>query len=277
MRLPEIESTREIFVPTDPIERVIGQKTAVEKVKLAIIQRRHLLLVGPPGIGKSMLAQALALHLRKPKFQVSILPNPTNSHKPVVEVLTREELERERNTISTGFGQMLTPKDVPSFVAERLGFRCTLCGELSDYKERICPKCGANKYSRIMPEGRQSPFTDIITDVFDVQGGTPEPEIQTTHIRKDGVEELVIYQRLENQRIRILNQDAIVEMQKLRDKRIKNVIVPVDRSTFVHATGASETELLGDVRHDPYGSHPEIGTPAYLRVVPGAIHEAHEG
>ena len=43
------------------------------------------------------------------------------------------------------------------------------------------------------------------------------------------------------------------------------------------ATGASETELLGDVRHDPYGGHDKIGVPAYQRVIPGAIHEAHEG
>ena len=43
------------------------------------------------------------------------------------------------------------------------------------------------------------------------------------------------------------------------------------------ATGASETELLGDVRHDPYGGHDKIGVPAYQRVIPGSIHEAHEG
>jgi len=55
------------------------------------------------------------------------------------------------------------------------------------------------------------------------------------------------------------------------------VIVPINRLPFVQATGASETELLGDVRHDPFGGHPEIGTPAYMRVIPGAVHEAHEG
>lgn len=43
------------------------------------------------------------------------------------------------------------------------------------------------------------------------------------------------------------------------------------------ATGASETELLGDVRHDPYGGHPQLGTLPYERVVAGAVHEAHEG
>jgi ATP-dependent Lon protease len=53
--------------------------------------------------------------------------------------------------------------------------------------------------------------------------------------------------------------------------------VPLDRNTFVMATGASETELLGDVRHDPYGGHPQLGSPPYERVIPGAVHEANEG
>jgi ATP-dependent Lon protease len=53
--------------------------------------------------------------------------------------------------------------------------------------------------------------------------------------------------------------------------------VPLDRNPFVLATGASETELLGDVRHDPYGGHAQLGSQPYERVVPGAVHEAHEG
>jgi ATP-dependent Lon protease len=57
----------------------------------------------------------------------------------------------------------------------------------------------------------------------------------------------------------------------------RKVIIPIDRNTFVQATGASETELLGDVKHDPYGGHPEIGVKPYKRVIPGAVHEAHEG
>src|SRR4029077_2335375 len=32
-----------------------------------------------------------------------------------------------------------------------------------------------------------------------------------------------------------------------------------------------------DVRHDPYGGHPQLGTLPYERTIPGAIHEAHEG
>ncbi|MCI4361239.1 MAG: AAA family ATPase, partial [Thermoplasmata archaeon] len=57
----------------------------------------------------------------------------------------------------------------------------------------------------------------------------------------------------------------------------RKVLVKLDRNSFVMATGASETELLGDVRHDPYGGHPQLGTLPYERTIAGAIHEAHEG
>ncbi len=63
----------------------------------------------------------------------------------------------------------------------------------------------------------------------------------------------------------------------MEKKSPSKVIVPIDRNPFVLATGASETELLGDVRHDPYGGHPQLGTLPYERVVAGAVHMAHEG
>ena len=55
------------------------------------------------------------------------------------------------------------------------------------------------------------------------------------------------------------------------------VLVPIRRSLFIQASGASTTELLGDCLHDPYGGHHKLGTPPYKRVVAGAIHEAHQG
>ena len=65
--LRSIDSTADIEIPTDPLMRVIGQDEAVTLARIAAKQRRHLLLVGPPGTGKSMIAQALSLHLSAPK------------------------------------------------------------------------------------------------------------------------------------------------------------------------------------------------------------------
>jgi ATP-dependent Lon protease len=75
----------------------------------------------------------------------------------------------------------------------------------------------------------------------------------------------------------MLRQEEIKKIEEMNKKSKRKVIVPLKRSTFVQASGGSETELLGDIRHDPYGGHANLGTPSYLRVVPGAVHEAHEG
>jgi ATP-dependent Lon protease len=277
MLLDDVESTADVVVPRDPIDRIIGQETAVEKVRLAVRQRRNLLLVGPPGVGKSMLAQALAYHLPLPEHQISVVHNPKNPSKPLVEVGSRGEVETRRMMEGLVHGRLVSPIEVPSFVAERLGFRCSSCGALSEAEYLSCPQCGASKYNRLVRSRKQNPLTNMLTDVFEVGPVKPETEVHTSKIGQDGVEETIVYQRMQDGRVRILDQKALEEIKRSNDKQMRNVIVPLERKNFVHMSGASETELLGDVRHDPYGMHPEIGTPAYLRVIPGAIHEAHEG
>jgi len=274
MYLDEIETTKDIEIPKRPIDRIIGQDKAVEKVKSAIKQRRHLLLVGPPGIGKSMLAQAMAMELPKPNEEIRVRHNPSNPERPILEVVSREAIEKEKKGMIEG--NIVSPLEVPTFVAEQLGFRCSSCGEISKSSEKICPKCGSNKYCRKVWNRRTSPFGDIITEVFEMDIEKPEKEVQTTQVGRDGEEITIIYRRIGDDRVCVLDQGA-VDRERVNEKKQYKVLVPIDRVPFVHATGASETELLGDVRHDPYGSHPEIGTPDYSRVIPGAIHEAHEG
>jgi len=50
--LEDIESTADVTIPADPLARVIGQDEAVNLARVAASQRRHFLLVGPPGTGK---------------------------------------------------------------------------------------------------------------------------------------------------------------------------------------------------------------------------------
>ncbi|MFH1788728.1 MAG: ATP-binding protein [Candidatus Altiarchaeota archaeon] len=239
--LKKIKTTEDIKIPEDIIEQVIGQPQAVKKVKLAMAQRRHLLLVGPPGVGKSMLAQALATHLPKPTQQINIVHNPANPNRPLVEVVSDEPHEK-----------LIEPREVPSFVAEHLGYKCARCGAYSTPGKKECPTCGKDKFEHI----------------------TVKDRVKTTCFGVKGQETDVVYERA-GEKVKTI--DHVVERADFKRETLRMTLVPLDRKTFVHATGASETELLGDVRHDPYGSHPDIGTPAYLRVVAGSIHEAHEG
>jgi ATP-dependent Lon protease len=277
--LDEIQTSDDIPIPSDPLARVIGQEKAVELARIAAYQHRHLLLVGPPGVGKSMTAQALALHLERPRSEIRIVHNPENPERPSVEVASREEVYREREALRTIEGELISPADAPASVAERLGYRCPRCSFYSLPTERYCPSCGNVK--QVVPgiaPGSGNPFRDLVGGILELTvspGGNPMESVRTTRLR-NGVEEVVAYERA-GDKITVLDQRALERRRTLQKESPRKVLVKIDRNPFVMATGASETELLGDVRHDPYGGHPQLGTQPYERTVPGAIHEAHEG
>lgn len=51
-----LENTAQVVVPADPIDRVILQSKAKQAVRNVARSRGHILMVGRPGVGKSMLA-----------------------------------------------------------------------------------------------------------------------------------------------------------------------------------------------------------------------------
>ena len=61
----KFKSTKEIKVEKRIIDQVIGQDDAVKIMKKAASQRRHVLLIGEPGTGKSMLIAAIATKLKE--------------------------------------------------------------------------------------------------------------------------------------------------------------------------------------------------------------------
>ncbi|MGB5099421.1 MAG: ATP-dependent protease LonB [Methanothrix sp.] len=84
----EFKDTSSITVPESLIDHVIGQDEAVEVIKKAARQRRHVMLIGSPGTGKSMLGKAMSELLPVEELQdVLVYANPEDNNTPRVRVV----------------------------------------------------------------------------------------------------------------------------------------------------------------------------------------------
>jgi Lon-like ATP-dependent protease len=84
----QLDTSSQIDVPPRLIDQVIGQEQAVEVIKKAAIQRRHVMMIGSPGTGKSMLAKAMAELLPKEELQdILVYPNSDDPNNPVVRTV----------------------------------------------------------------------------------------------------------------------------------------------------------------------------------------------
>ncbi len=83
-----VESTSEIPIPDRLVDQVIGQDQARDIVVKAAKQRRHVMMIGSPGTGKSMLAKAMSQLLPKEELQdVLVYHNPDDGNEPKVRTV----------------------------------------------------------------------------------------------------------------------------------------------------------------------------------------------
>ena len=70
------------------LDQVIGQDEAVEVARKAATQKRHMILIGEPGTGKSMLARAMVDFLPKEPLQdILAYPNNEDANEPKIRIV----------------------------------------------------------------------------------------------------------------------------------------------------------------------------------------------
>ncbi|WP_442909414.1 ATP-dependent protease LonB [Halovenus sp. HT40] len=108
----KVDSSSEISVPERLVDQVIGQDHARDIVLKAAKQRRHVMMIGSPGTGKSMLAKAMSQLLPKEELQdVLVYHNPDDGNEPKVRTVpagkgeqiveAHKEEARKRNQMRT--------------------------------------------------------------------------------------------------------------------------------------------------------------------------------
>ena len=84
----KFEITSDLKIPPQLVDQVIGQDEAVMVIRKAAEQKRHIILIGEPGTGKSMLARSMVDFLPKGELQdVIAYNNPDDQNEPKIRIL----------------------------------------------------------------------------------------------------------------------------------------------------------------------------------------------
>lgn len=269
----EFKTTEEIKVPERLIDQVIGQDRAVEIIKKAAKQKRNVLLIGSPGTGKSMLAQAMAEIMPLENLEdVLTYPNQLNENQPVMRVVPTYP-NYDFLAKKPEYKRYYSPQEI-------LAIRKYSEEKKTDVLPALL-RAGLGRRIMQYRKPQEEQAAQINPNFLLAIGGIILIAILFSNEIPENTKWLLLATLLGLGFLFMLSGVASGMQRRMAPFESPAPKLIVDNSgnktaPFVDATGSKAGALLGDVKHDPLQTG-GLGTPPHLRVESGAIHKANKG
>lgn len=247
-RLDFFEDTSDISIPNDPVERVIFQDRAKEAIRNIAQNKGHILMVGRPGTGKSLLADmfknvidlSLGEYLRPKKSIVAYPGKDINNIRIAYEVpeVIDARIDRLRNDID------IAMNSVDEF-------------SLSDQIKSV------NRVKKAL----------LLATGFGIVSGFFLPHL-FVFAGVSGIGAIFMYIQENSHKVQEKIQNETSGLKKNRVKNLLDMVPEVlydprkDIDLMARVSEPDSRNMKGGFRHDPYQSG-DLKTPAHKRAYLG--------